>query len=374
MDQAVQGKIPGNPRILVAPLDWGLGHATRCIPLIRELEEQGAEVIIAGEGPQNVLLKNELPGIEMLELQGYRVRYGKTGFDLLRNLLYQTPGILRAIREENTWLRNIIPGKKIDGVISDNRYGLYTDLVPCIFMTHQLAIKTPWGSWTDQLIQRKNYSYIEKFSACWVPDAPGPNGLAGELSHPKKRPRVPLTYIGPLSRFKYEGGKKIQGQVLILISGPEPQRTAFEEMIMNELEHTAIPSVIVRGLPGETKSPESNPALTIYNHIPASSMAAEIQNADLVIARSGYSTIMDLARMKKKALLIPTPGQTEQLYLANYLMEKKQAWSVSQSNFSLAKNVNDARKQGYTLEEPVMAGELKSAVRGFLELVKRKYN
>jgi uncharacterized protein (TIGR00661 family) len=371
MDQAVEGKIPGNPRILVAPLDWGLGHATRCIPLVRELRDQGADVVIAGEGPQNILLKNELPGIEILELKGYRVSYGKTGFDLLRNLLYQTPGILRTIKEENRWLQETISAHKISGVISDNRYGLFTGKLPCIFMTHQLAIKTPWGRLTDQLIQRKNYSYIERFNACWIPDAPASNGLAGELSHPQKRPRVPLAYIGPLSRFTYEGGKKVQGQVLILISGPEPQRSIFEKLILDELEKTAIAAVVVRGLPGETIPIENTPSLTIYNHIPAFSMAAEIEKADLVIARSGYSTIMDLARMKKKAILVPTPGQTEQVYLAKYLMEKKLAWTVKQSEFSLAAAIHEAGKHGYTLEEPFVGGELKNAVSRFLEMVRR---
>ena len=371
MDQPEKGKTPANPRILVAPLDWGLGHATRCIPLIRELQAQGATVILAGEGAQNLLVKEEIPGLEILELKGYRVRYGKTGFDLLRNLLYQTPAILRTIKEENQWLNKLVQGSSIDGVISDNRFGLYNEKIPCVFITHQLAIKTPWGGFTEQLIQRKNYSYIERYTACWVPDAPGSNGLAGELSHPRKRPRIPMEYIGTLSRFNYEPGKQPGSHFLVLISGPEPQRSIFENLILKDLDQSAISAVVVRGLPGNTESLPSSAAIQYYNHLPASSLAAEIEKADFVIARSGYSSVMDLARLRKKTILVPTPGQTEQQYLAKYLYGKKMAYSVSQNEFSLLKAIAEAKKLNYVLEEPFVGEELKNAVQRFLGLVYR---
>ncbi len=372
MDQPDKGKNPVNPRILVAPLDWGLGHATRCIPVIRELQAQGATVVLAGEGPQNLLITEECPGLEVLEIKGYRVRYGKSGFDLLRNLLYQTPGILKTIKEENQWLAGLVNEKRIDGVVSDNRFGLYNEQVPCIFITHQLSIKTPWGGWTDQLIQRKNYSYIERYTACWVPDAPGENGLAGELSHPHKRPRIPMEYIGSLSRFKYEPEKKPGSHFLVLISGPEPQRTIFEELVIKDLEHTAISAVVVRGLPGDSNSLGSTAAVIYYNHLPASGLAAEIEKAELVITRSGYSSVMDLARMHKKTILVPTPGQTEQQYLAKYLFEKKMAYTVPQNEFSLAKAIKEAKALGYELKEPFVGNELKNAVGRFLQLLMRR--
>lgn len=371
MDQPDTGKNAVNPRIMVAPLDWGLGHATRCIPVIRELQAQGATVLLAGEGPQNLLITGECPGLEVLELKGYRVRYGKTGFDLLRNLLYQTPGILRTIKEENQWLNQLVIENRVDAVISDNRFGLYSDKIPCIFITHQLAIKTPWGGWTDQLIQRKNYSYIERYTACWVPDAPGQNGLAGELSHPRKRPRIPVEYIGTLSRFNYEPGKQPGSHFLFLISGPEPQRSFFEDMIIKDLDQSAISAVVVRGLPGESKSIHSTVSVSYYNHRPALSLAAEIEKADFVIARSGYSSVMDLARLRKKTILVPTPGQTEQQYLAKYLFEKKMAYAVQQNEFSLVKSLQEAKKLNYTLTEPFVGEELKNAVQRFLGLVYR---
>lgn len=371
MDQPLPPKKSGKPRILVAPLDWGLGHATRCIPIIKELLVQNAEVILAGEGAQEVLLKSEFPELPFLSLTGYRIRYGRSGPGVLKNILYQTPKILRSIREENSWLKEMVERHQLDGVISDNRYGLHHDNIPCIFITHQLTIKTPWGKWTDHLLQKRNFGYIEKFNACWVPDAPGANGLAGELSHPVKKPLIPISYTGILSRFRFESGPIVKGHVLIMISGPEPQRSIFENIIIDQLASSAVMATIVRGLPGNTQIIPSSHIVSFYNHLPANILAAEIQKAELIIARSGYSSVMDFARMKKKTLLVPTPGQTEQQYLGTYLFEKKMAFTVNQKNFSMVKNIEEARKAGYSLEEPYVGNELRNVVGKFLEMTKQ---
>jgi hypothetical protein len=332
------------------------------------LTRQGAEVLLAGEGAQEQLLRAEFPGLEFLPLQGYRVRYARTGPGLLWNLLYQTPGILRAIREEQRWLKQVVTGKNINAVISDNRYGLYHAAVPCIFITHQLAIKTPWGKWTDQLLQKRNYGYIEKFSACWVPDSPGPGNLAGELSHPVRKPRIPLSYIGILSRFSRPAGRAVQGQTLFLVSGPEPQRTRFEELILKEIEAHPLTSVMVRGLPGHSTVIPSTNTFRSYNHLPGITLQRELEDAEWVVARSGYSSIMDLARTGKKSILVPTPGQTEQEYLGHYLFENKKAFSATQSGFSLAKSMAEARKFNYELTEPFVGEELRTAVQKLLAI------
>lgn len=373
MDHPDEGKKQGKPRILVAPLDWGLGHATRCIPIIRELTDQGAEVILAGEGAQESLLRTEFPELPFVQLQGYRIRYGRSGPGLLRNILYQTPKILGTIKKENAWLEEMVIKLQLDGVISDNRYGLHHKDIPCVFMTHQLLIKTPWGKFTDQLLQKRNYGYIEKFNACWVPDAAAEGNLAGELSHPFRKPFVPVIYTGILSRFQYTGSQYQQGHILILISGPEPQRTLFENMLIDQLAVSAVKATVVRGLPGNSQFIPSGDQVNFYNHLPASQLAAEIQKAEYVIARSGYSSIMDLARMKKKTILVPTPGQTEQEWLAKNLSEKKMAFTVSQKDFSLTRSIEEAGKLDYRLEETTNGNELKTAVGRFLELLAGKF-
>ena len=189
-----------SPRILVAPLDWGLGHATRCIPVIYELLKQGSEVWLAGEGAQEILLKQEFPGLPFLPLKGYRVRYSGSGAGLFRAIFFQVPGILKTIKKENEWLKKVVNEYQFDAIIADNRFGLYHSSIVSVFITHQLRIKTPMGKWSEYLMQKMNYRYINRFTECWIPDEE--NKLAGELSHPAVMPAIPSYYVGVLSRLK----------------------------------------------------------------------------------------------------------------------------------------------------------------------------
>src|SRR6267154_4047794 len=134
MDQPLKDKIPGKPRILVAPLDWGLGHATRCFPVIREFLTQGCDVWLAGEGAQEQLLKAEFPQIPFLALRGYRILYTKTARGLFWKMIGQGPKLLSAVKAEHQWLKKNIQEYRFDAVISDNRFGLYRPGIPCVFM------------------------------------------------------------------------------------------------------------------------------------------------------------------------------------------------------------------------------------------------
>lgn len=347
MDQPLEEKKRQKLRILVAPMDWGLGHATRCIPIIRELVEQGVDVWLAGEGQQEILLKAEFPTLSFLELPGYRVRYAATKWGLLKNMLFQTPKILKRIKEEKKWLHQKIVEHKFDAVISDNRYGLHHDKVPCIFITHQLKIKSPLGKWSEKILQKRNYNYIHRFAACWVPDTTSQKNLAGDLSHPEKIPTTPVQYIGSLSRFKTTGITENKNQLLVILSGPEPQRTLLENKIIAAIGHYNHSAVIVRGLPGSSTLIPSTNMIKFYNHLPAAQLNKEMEAAEYVISRSGYSTVMDIATLQKKSILIPTPGQTEQEYLGKYLMEMKMALSVDQYDFNLEKALASAKDFNY---------------------------
>jgi predicted glycosyltransferase len=326
-----------SPKVLVAPLDWGLGHATRCVPIVRELIAQGCSVLLAGEGKTKALLQLEFPTVPFVDLPGYRIEYASSGWGLAAKIVAQIPKILSAIKEEQAWLEKIVEEEKIDAVISDNRYGLFNKKIVSVFITHQLLIKAP-GKIAEDFLQKINYQYINKFDECWVPDAAGEANLAGLLSHPAELPSVPAHYIGTLSRFTSDQFTADKGYLLILLSGPEPQRTLLENQLLEELKEFTEPAVFVRGLPEGDDKLKVNENVTVFSHLPATELEEKIKGASFVISRCGYSTVMDLAVLKKRSILIPTPGQTEQAYLARHLMQKSFAFCVEQKKFRL-KNV-----------------------------------
>jgi uncharacterized protein (TIGR00661 family) len=339
------------PRILIAPLDWGLGHATRCIPIINELISQNCEVIIATDSDPFFLLKKEFPTAVFLRMKGYKIQYSRDRKWLAFKLFLQFPKIIFSIWRENTWLKKIIHDYQIDAVISDNRFGVYNKKIPCVYITHQLCIKTG-NAFSEKIAQKIHYYFIKKYSNCWVPDFKE-NGLAGELSHQVNIPSNVL-YIGPLSRFEKSNDIPKIYNLLISLSGPEPQRTIFEKLILIQLKTFPEKVLLVRGLPGERKRPEADLTIEIVNHLSAKELNMAFQQSEMIISRSGYSTIMDLVKLCKKAILVPTPGQTEQEYLSDYLMEKKYFYSVRQSNFSLQTAIGHASL--FPFMSPTLAG------------------
>ena len=323
-------------RVLVAPLDWGLGHATRCVPIITALLAQGLEVFIGAEKTAAALLQKEFPIVKIIPLQGYDISYSQTKQFFLWKIISQLPKIMSAIIRENNWLKKIINEYKIDIVISDNRFGLYNKNVYCIFITHQLQIKTG-NHFIEKIVQKINYKYINRFNECWVIDEEGNNNLAGELSHPTTLPKTAVRYIGVLSRFKRQEVEK-KYDLLALLSGPEPQRTIFENMLLAQLQTLPLDIVVVRGLPIEEEILEVGD-LKIYNHLSADSLNRMILSSKIIIARSGYTTLMDIAALQQKAIFVPTPGQTEQEYLATYLSDKKYCITQTQDGLDLEKEI-----------------------------------
>ena len=314
-------------RILVAPLDWGIGHATRCIPIIYSLIRHNYEVIIAADGRSLHLLITEFPALEAIRLSGYNIKY-PTYLPMSISMLFQSPKILIGIKKEHKLLENIIDDYKVDGVISDNRFGLSTKKVPCAFITHQLQIQSPYFT---SAIQQFNYNYINRFNACWVMDDEKEN-LAGSLSKPEVLPENTI-YIGVQSRFeKREVEKKYE--FLGIVSGPEPQRSILEKGLINALKDRNENSLIVLGKTELSKS-EQIGNLTIKSHLNAENLNTAILQSELIICRPGYSTIMDLAKLEKKAIFIPTPGQTEQEYLAEKFMQDGICFAQNQAEFNL---------------------------------------
>lgn len=298
-------------KVFISPLDWGIGHATRCVPIIKTLRDLNCDVIIGSDGPQLDLLRKEFPTVPYLKFPGYKIDYPKNG-GMTWHMIKSFRKLAGKIMIENQYIGEINEMHKLDGIISDNRYGLYNNEIPSAFITHQLNIQAPIGQF---LLKQINSKFINKHNECWVPDIQGKGNLSGKLS--QKNPPENVKYVGPISRLDtYNIGKK-KYEVLVIISGPEPQRTLFQDLIILQLKQLNKSAMVVLGQPDKTiNKTEDN--IEIRSHLDSKQMAEAINASDVIVSRPGYSTIMDLAQFEKKAMFIPTPGQTEQEYLAKY--------------------------------------------------------
>lgn len=301
-------------KILVAPLDWGLGHATRCVPIIEYLLEQGIDVVLASSGRAKKFLKNEFPKLKIISLRGYEVNYAKKNVQL--DFITQIPKIFTRIKEENEWINENLEKLKIDAIISDNRYGIYSNKVPSVLITHQLNIEGP--KIVKPFLKKKTRGLISKFSEVWIPDYKGEKSLAGRLSVDKSN-HERIKFIGPLSRLKStETIPTTKYRYVGIVSGPENQRTIFEKLLTNAFIKSGKKCLLITGKV-DGKKETIHDSLTIVSHLNSIEIVNAIEQSEIVVCRSGYSSIMDLIALNKGAVLVPTPGQTEQEYLASNL-------------------------------------------------------
>jgi uncharacterized protein (TIGR00661 family) len=312
--------ISQNAKILVAPLDWGLGHATRCIALMQWLvKEHNAQITVAATGAQRAIISEAFPEIAFLSPPQYHIKYHKNRAATVARLVFSLPRILKTIRAEAVWLQQVLETRSFDAIISDNRYGLSHSTIPSYLLTHQLLVKTPFGTAVNLRLQRKLYKLVNRFTECWVPDYEKEPFLAADLSHPAILPAIPVRYLGPLSRLTQLPADGFT-QLLVILSGPEPQRSILEKLVLKQW--TLRPGrsmVLVRGLPAATASLPAPPNAIVFNHLAAGPLSQQVANAGAVLCRSGYSSIMDLLPLQANCYMVPTPGQTEQEYLADFL-------------------------------------------------------
>ena len=325
---------------MIAPLDWGLGHATRCIPIIREFRKRDCTVMIATSGGALQLLKIEFPELAFFEIASYRAKYA-TNNRLLIKLFFQSFKFISAIRKEHAQLRQILKDNNIDLIVSDNRFGCYSMEVKSIFVTHQInfILQTPF-KWASKLFSSWNQQQIKKFDTCWIPDFPNQE-YTGKLSSPHE---LSISYVGVLSRFqKSTCAIEKKYDVVALISGPEPQRTIFEESIRKQVEGLALKVLLVKGKPEEGGSISNRGNVSEVGHLRELELQHAIEESEFVLCRSGYSSIMDLAVLERKnIIMVPTPGQPEQEYLAALLDSKGRAFTVAQENFDLIQAMKKA--------------------------------
>lgn len=326
-----------------------MGHATRCVPVIDHLLRENHRVILAGDGSALEFLKGHYPDLECHRFPGIRIRY-PSGSNMTLKLALQLPGIVSGIFREHMHLTRLARDCGAEVVISDNRFGLWSRKIYSVYITHQVMIKAPEKlKWAERSFYRLHRWVIRHYDECWIPDLPGDINLSGDLSHLYPAPGNG-SFIGILSRFGKPSAEMAFPEMthgpdmLVLLSGPEPQRTIFESLILNDPEIVhARQVVMLRGLPGNSEPERTSKGLRLVNHLPDNELRQLILTSKLIICRPGYSTLMDLAELGRSAVLVPTPGQTEQEYLARYLSEKGAFSYISQDRFTLKKVVEAGR-------------------------------
>ncbi len=312
-------------KILVAPLNWGLGHASRCVPLVQRLLNEGHEVILGGDGESLTLLRKHFPKLRYTYLAPLNLRYSK-GQRQVWAMIKAMPRLLKWAIQDHLMLKTLLREEHIDQVISDNRFGLYNKQTECVYVTHQLHIMLPNGwKWAEGIASRMHARVYARYNKVWVPDYEDPQqSLAGDLSHPQnvQCTMYNVQYIGPLSRFEMSKDRDIeiskQYDVIAVLSGLEPHRTLLENEIIARYQDSAEQVLIVQGLMHRPNTRIKRGNLTIVPYMGDKELVSALLGANHIIARSGYSTIMDLEALGRmdKAELIPTPGQPEQEYLA----------------------------------------------------------
>ena len=300
-------------RVLIAPLNWGLGHASRSIPVIQSFLDKDWEVILASDGDSLTLLQKEFPALPFYTLPGYNIRYPYP--NSLLNAGFNARNFLSAVRKENDATQAIVLKEKPDLILSDNRYGVRSESVKSIFIGHQVSLRMG-NAVLNRIGTFVNQKFIRRFDELWIPDLDGKFRLAGELS--KMMSGVVCKYIGPLSRFEKDE-QEITYDICAVLSGPEPQRSLLQDKLIRQLSRLDEQSVVILGKFNESKDYQLNESVRVISHATSEKLNELMNQSKCIVARAGYSTIMDLFTLGKKAILIPTPGQTEQWYLAKHL-------------------------------------------------------
>ena len=321
--------------ILICPLEWGLGHAARMIPVAREFLTLGHNVIIGSGETHAALFKSEVPGLSYIDFPGFRPEYSAVLPQYL-SVLMKVPTLLYHIIRENRRLKTLIKEHQIDIVISDNRFGLWNRQITCVYVTHMPIIPFPRAFRSFEFIGKAFHRYIiNKYTICLIPDLPGVKNFSGRLTHGFPLPSN-ACFTGILSRFAGEEHKPVTAKDIsrhntIILSGPEPQRGIFRKKLIELFRDIETPTIIFEGKPGKQNEVEKTGNISFVNHLPGDQMKELILTSDLILTRSGYTTIMELASLNRRAIIIPTPGQTEQEYLAEYLSAKGWFSTVSQA-------------------------------------------
>ena len=326
--------------ILFAALNWGIGHATRDIPIIDRLLQKGCNVILASDGSALKVWQRHYPDLQTIELPSWNIKYQRWGsFTLM--MASRAPYIIKAINEENKLVKKLIEKHNIDGIISDNRFGVRSNTIPSIFITHQVSLRlNKYLRFAEPALDYFNHYFIKKFDAVWIPDFEEEPNLSGQLSH-RHTLNNKTKYIGPISRFMdiWDGVyPEKEYDVAVVLSGVEPQRSMLEEKLIEQLKPMKdLKVMVVQGKSSENTHRIIRPGFTIKSFMDSEELLQTFLTSKYIVCRSGYSTILDLAVLKQTALMIPTPGQTEQVYLGEWMDKEGLIVSQPQDEINIEK-------------------------------------
>ncbi len=352
---------------MVCPLDWGLGHATRVVPIVQKLVNLDCDVVLGISGSSGNFLKDEFPELRTINIPSYTIRYSRKNSQVM-SILFQIPGLLYYSFLEHQKLKKLLSREKFYLVLSDQRFGLWSKNVYTVFLTHQLNVKFPFKVKVfENFFNFLQHKIIQRFDECWVPDFKDSLNLSGELSD-KPGNLKHVYYTGTLARFQKNESRssreKQNKELLILLSGPEPQRSMLEEILESQVDKIEMNVTFVRGIKAHEKKSDTQNT-TYYNLLNSRELGSLLSVSEIVVCRSGYSTLMELVSLGKKALLIPTPGQTEQEYLARYLYSKGYYYSVHQGDVNLGNDLKIAENYSPPVypQQSVLDDMLESVVK-----------
>ncbi|HLO59458.1 MAG TPA: glycosyltransferase [Bacteroidales bacterium] len=335
INELIQNRKPGT--VFICPLDWGLGHATRLIPVIRCFLSHGWKVILGGSGKSGSLIHESFPELPYEHFNTYSVKYPGNPRGLILSVLFQVPLLANSVIAEHRQLKPLISKYKIDTIVSDNRYGIYSAITHNIIITHQLSPVLPvYFSWAEYPLYLILKRLVTRFDECWIPDIKDAGNLTGNLSHRFSLP-ANARFIGWLSRFQSVSLINTpEYDIVVSLSGPQPQLRHFTSRIIAQAKTMQCKILIISGMQ-DFEDDTLTENVKMVNHLVDPEFLSLLRKAHLVICRSGYSSIMDLIEIQKPAVLVPTPGQPEQEYLAERLSRTGLFSFVLQSQFDLKK-------------------------------------
>ena len=316
--------------ILFTILNWGLGHAVRSITLIDHLKNSGHKISIASDGIALEFLSKEFPNLTFYKLPAYDIKY-KYHFMPL-NIIEKTPQLIKSIIKEKKAVDKITQNNQIDLIINDNRLACYHKSIPSVYITHQLNVPAP-NQILHKITNLGHQYFINKYDYCWIPDFANENNLAGSISKSKKI-KPPIEYLGPLSNIRLENTES-RLPLLVVLSGPEPQRSYLENKVINQASELDIEILLIRGTNTKRSFNNQNPNLRILDLVNRKELTTLIEQAQKIICRSGYTSLMDFYLNPKPLYFIPTPGQWEQEYLAKHWQENMGVPYSTQKDFKL---------------------------------------
>lgn len=347
------------PLVLLSMLHWGMGHVTRCFPIIHSLLELQKSILIVCTHQQKEVLAKSFNGLDFFIASDNMPKYGSNKLHTLIKLLLQAPQQFLKIRKNRLLVKRLAQKRDIELIISDNKYGFFHPQIPSVILTHQLNAQSGFGKTFDVFMNKINRYLLSKFKQVWIVDQQGDYSLAGSLSAPKEVKNTEVKWIGPLNRLQIQpqkGSKKI----VIILSGPEPQRSILEKIIVNQLDKDCQNIFLIRGTTKKfnAKTQAFLQSIGFVNWLDLANqeqIETLLSNCEYVIGRSGYTSMMEWICGGWKPIVIPTPGQREQEYLGEYLMDKKWCITIPQNKFDLKKSIEKAAAFPYNINRPTAA-------------------